>query len=146
MDKIYNSQTITVYYNPKLCIHAAECVRGLPQVFDTTKKPWIQPEHADAHAVAEIIQRCPSGALHYERLDGGRNETSHETITGTFSENGPLYLHGSLKLAGSEGQTLFQGSRVALCRCGASSNKPFCDRSHQKINFQADQGKLESTT
>jgi uncharacterized Fe-S cluster protein YjdI/CDGSH-type Zn-finger protein len=143
MEKTYTSQDITVYYTPKLCIHAAECVRGLPQVFDTTKKPWIQPEHADATAVAETIHHCPSGALRYERLDDGANETIPTTITGTFSENGPLYLRGPIKLTGGEGQTLFEGSRVALCRCGASSNKPFCDRSHQEINFQADTGRLE---
>ncbi len=144
MEKAHTSQGITVYYNARLCVHAAECVRGLPQVFDTSKKPWIQPEHANAEAIADVIHHCPSGALRYERLDDGASETIPNEVTGTFAENGPLYLRGAIKLTDNEGQTLFEGSRVALCRCGASKNKPFCDRSHQKINFQAAKGRLES--
>lgn len=144
MEKAYTAKDITVFYDAKLCIHAAECVRGLPQVFDTSKKPWIQPEHATSDAIAEIIHRCPSGALRYERLDGGTNEIIPDEFTGTFAENGPLYLRGAIKLTSSEGQTLFEGTRVALCRCGASKNKPFCDRSHQEIGFLAAKGGLES--
>jgi uncharacterized Fe-S cluster protein YjdI/CDGSH-type Zn-finger protein len=144
MEKAYTSETITVYYNARLCIHAAECVRGLPQVFDTSKKPWIEPSKASAGAVAEVIHRCPSGALRYERLDGGLSEEIPKEVTGTFAENGPLYLRGDLKLEDTEGKVIFQGMRVALCRCGASSNKPFCDKSHQTINFQAAEGRLEA--
>jgi uncharacterized Fe-S cluster protein YjdI/CDGSH-type Zn-finger protein len=144
MEKVYTSENIMVYYDAKLCIHAAECVRGLPQVFDTAKKPWIQPEHAAADAIADVIHRCPSGALRYERLDGGSSEVTPDEITGNFAENGPLYLRGAIKLTDGEGQTLFEGPRVALCRCGASKNKPFCDRSHQEIGFQAPKGRLES--
>jgi uncharacterized Fe-S cluster protein YjdI/CDGSH-type Zn-finger protein len=144
MDKAYKSNDITVYYNARLCIHAAECVRGLPQVFDTSKKPWIEPSNANADAVAEVIHRCPSGALHYERLDGGLSESIPDEVAGTFAENGPLYLRGNLKLEDSESKIIFEGTRVALCRCGASSNKPFCDRSHQKINFEASKGRLET--
>lgn len=143
MEKVYTAKDIKVFYDMKLCIHAAECVRGLPQVFDTAKKPWIQPEHAAADAIADVIRRCPSGALRYERLDDSPNETSPDEITGTFAENGPLYLRGAIKLTNHEGKTLFEGSRVALCRCGASKNKPFCDRSHQGIQFQAPSGRLE---
>lgn len=143
MEKADDAKDITVYYNAKLCIHAAECVRGLPQVFDTSKKPWIQPEHAAADALADVIHRCPSGALHYERLDGGASETIPDEMTGTFAENGPLYLRGAIKLTDSEGKLLFEGTRVALCRCGASKNKPFCDRSHKEIAFQAPLGRLD---
>lgn len=146
MEKSYTSKDITVYYDAKLCIHAAECVRGLPQVFDTSKKPWIQPEHAAADAIADVIHRCPSGALRYERLDDGASEAMPAEVTGTFAENGPLYLRGAIKLTNDEGQTLFEGTRVALCRCGASKNKPFCDRSHKEIEFQAPLGKLESNS
>jgi uncharacterized Fe-S cluster protein YjdI/CDGSH-type Zn-finger protein len=143
MEKAYNAKDITVYYDAKLCIHAAECVRGLPQVFDTSQKPWIQPEHAAADAVAGVIHRCPSGALRYERFDGGASEAVPKEMTGTFAENGPLFLRGAIKLTNADEQTLFEGTRVALCRCGASKNKPFCDRSHKDIGFQAFSGKLE---
>lgn len=144
MEKAYKTSDITVYYNARLCIHAAECVRGLPQVFDTSKKPWIEPSNSSPDAIAEVIHRCPSGALRYERLEGGSSEPIPNEVTGTFAENGPLYLRGNLLLEDTEGKAIFEGSRVALCRCGASSNKPFCDRSHEAINFEAAKGKLET--
>lgn len=38
----YQGDGITVSYELKRCIHAAECVRGLPAVFNLGKRPWIQ--------------------------------------------------------------------------------------------------------
>ena len=72
--KTYWSDDIVVAYDAGRCIHAAECVRGLPGVFDTGKQPWIQPANAAADAVAEVVMRCPTGALHFERKDGGAAE------------------------------------------------------------------------
>ena len=37
----YKNENVAVRYDPKICIHAGECVRGLPSVFDVSKKPWI---------------------------------------------------------------------------------------------------------
>jgi uncharacterized Fe-S cluster protein YjdI len=70
-DKIhkYQSDQITVTYDAKLCIHAAMCVSKLPQVFDTSKKPWVQPDKATADEVAEAVMLCPTGALQFERLE-----------------------------------------------------------------------------
>ncbi len=56
----------TVSFDPEVCIHAAECVKGLPQVFDTNKRPWIQPDGAPGEAVDAQVGRCPSGALRIE--------------------------------------------------------------------------------
>jgi hypothetical protein len=47
------------------------CVRGLPQVFVPEARPWVLVDAADADAVAATIGTCPTGALHYRRLDGG---------------------------------------------------------------------------
>lgn len=58
-----------VTFEASLCQHAAECVRGLPDVFDTAKRPWIQPEHATLDEVEAVVGRCPSHALKFERLD-----------------------------------------------------------------------------
>jgi uncharacterized Fe-S cluster protein YjdI len=65
----YETDAIRVTYDPGVCNHAAECVRGLPQVFDSKAQPWIQPQNADPNAVAEQVRRCPSGALQYELLN-----------------------------------------------------------------------------
>ncbi|MBF6620625.1 MAG: (4Fe-4S)-binding protein [Patulibacter sp.] len=56
-----------VTFDVALCQHAGECVRGLPDVFDTAKRPWIQPEHATLDEIEAVIDRCPSLALKFER-------------------------------------------------------------------------------
>lgn len=53
-------------FDPALCEHAGECVRGLPAVFDTDNRPWIQPDQAPAADVVAVVGRCPSGALRIE--------------------------------------------------------------------------------
>ncbi|MGW7094501.1 (4Fe-4S)-binding protein [Streptomyces sp. NPDC054874] len=68
--KSYEGRSITVTFEAARCEHAAECVRGLPEVFDTGRRPWIRPDGADAGRVAEVVRSCPSGALKYERVDG----------------------------------------------------------------------------
>jgi uncharacterized Fe-S cluster protein YjdI len=56
-----------VTFEAARCQHAAECVRGLPGVFDTAQRPWIQPEHASLAELEAVIDRCPSRALRFER-------------------------------------------------------------------------------
>jgi uncharacterized Fe-S cluster protein YjdI len=59
----YDAPGITVTFDPLICRHAAVCVRGLPLVFDVTRKRWIRPELATPEEVAAQVARCPSGAL-----------------------------------------------------------------------------------
>lgn len=132
----YPGEKIQVRYDVKRCIHAAECTRGLPGVFDTGRKPWIDPEQAPADAVAEVVMRCPTGALHFTRLDGGPGESAPDKNTVAVSPDGPLYVQGDLEVVTPEGEVLLKDTRLALCRCGASKNKPFCDNSHIQINFK----------
>lgn len=143
MEKAYTSPDITVFYDAKLCIHAAECVRGLPAVFDSNIKPWIDPTQGTADEIAKVIHKCPSGALRYERLDGEQSETSNPASL-AFVKDGPIVMRGNIELKDLQGKILFEGTRVALCRCGMSKNKPFCDRSHL-AGFEAValEGKLE---
>ena len=61
--KDYATRDLIVSYDATRCIHAAECVRGAPNVFDPTARPWIRVENADPDYVAEVVQRCPTGAL-----------------------------------------------------------------------------------
>ena len=134
--KAYRSEKITVSFDPERCIHYAECVRGLPEVFDTEKRPWIQPEKSDPDRVAEVVMRCPTGALRFERRDGGAGEpVPHENVV-AVAANGPLYVRGDIEITDSTGAVLLENTRVALCRCGESRNKPFCDNSHKQANFR----------
>ena len=132
----YQSDNITVTYDLKRCIHAAECIRGLQPVFNLKKVPWIQPNQASPDEISNVIESCPSGALHYERNDGGSAEAMPAVNIVLPSLNGPIYIHGNVKITSPDAET-YQDTRVALCRCGASKNKPFCDNSHQLIGFEA---------
>lgn len=135
--KSYWGTGIEVTYDVKRCIHAAECVRGLPEVFDTKKRPWVMPDNADADLVGEVVMRCPTGALHFVRSDGSSGEILPEKNTIVVTENGPLYVLGDVKVVTADGETLLEDTRVALCRCGHSKNKPFCDNSHWKTGFES---------
>jgi uncharacterized Fe-S cluster protein YjdI len=64
--KGYASDDITVTFDTTLCEHSGNCVRGLPAVFDASRRPWIQPANAPGAEVADAVRRCPSGALQYE--------------------------------------------------------------------------------
>ena len=65
--KAYRGEHSTVSFDSALCQHAAECVHGAPEVFDTSARPWITPDGAPAEKVAEVVGRCPSGALRWSR-------------------------------------------------------------------------------
>jgi CDGSH-type Zn-finger protein/uncharacterized Fe-S cluster protein YjdI len=135
-DKVrtYEGPTIRIVYDPVRCIHAAECVRGLPAVFDPDRRPWIDPSGGAADAIATVISRCPTGALTYEHLDAGAAEGPPATNVVTVSADGPLFVRGRVNVTGADG-TSGEEWRLALCRCGGSANKPLCDGRHHAVAF-----------
>ena len=137
--KTYAGKDIVITYDAARCIHAAECVRGAPLAFDPTSKPWVQPDNADAATLAEVVLRCPTGALTALRTDGTALEAPDATNSAALQPNGPIYLRGRISSAGGGQATVVEYARLAICRCGASKNKPFCDGSHTKSGF-ADSG------
>ena len=138
VERAYGNEQIAVYWEPKLCIHSAHCIRGLPQVFNPAARPWVAIDAATADQIAETIMTCPTGALHFERLDGGPQEGQVETTTIDVRPNGPLYIRGHIRIEGPGGHVIREDTRVALCRCGQSNNKPFCDGTHRQIGFRTD--------
>lgn len=134
--KAYRSEKITVSFDLERCIHSRECVRGLPEVFDTKNRPWIRPDKSDPDRVAEVVMRCPTGALQFERRDGGAEEPVPKENIVAVAANGPLYVRGNIEIKDSTGAILLEDTRVALCRCGESMNKPFCDNSHKQASFR----------
>ncbi|NBC66554.1 MAG: hypothetical protein GVY07_12990 [Bacteroidetes bacterium] len=133
----YDSDEIKVTWDQKRCIHAAECVKGLNDVFDPDQKPWIQPEKSSANQIIDVIEKCPSGALHYELKSGEQAEKPSSKNRIQLQENGPLYFFGDLEVQDAEGNTVLEDTRFAMCRCGASTNKPACDNSHEKLDWSA---------
>lgn len=133
----YESDEITVRYDLKRCIHAKECVKGLRKVFDPEKRPWIQPEEASAEQIVDVVERCPTGALHYELKKQEKEETAPPRNTISISPDGPIYFRGNIEVQDEEGEAILNDTRWALCRCGKSGNKPACDNTHTEIDFEA---------
>ncbi|QES09462.1 hypothetical protein DEJ44_30045 [Streptomyces venezuelae] len=124
--KEYEGEGITVTFEPRRCLHAAECVHGLPEVFDLSRRPWVRPDAAEAGLVAEVVRRCPSGALRYHPADGSVEHPDSPT-TVRRSVDGRLVVRGDLLVTGAAGDR--RETRVTLCGCGASGIQPYCDRS-----------------
>ena len=134
----YQGKDIIIQYEVKRCIHFEACVRSLPAVFNQHQRPWIQPGETPAEDIVQAVLRCPTGALHFVRQDGGEEEQPPAKNTVTFTADGPLYVHGNLELHDMQGNLLHKDTRMALCRCGQSQNKPFCDNTHLETGFKAD--------
>jgi uncharacterized Fe-S cluster protein YjdI len=124
--KAYKAPEITVTFEATRCLHATECLNGLPEVFDASRRPWIQPDAAPADRLAKVVRRCPSGALRYELADGGREIPDRPTHI-TRTPVGQLIVRGELSLDTQEGT--YAETRAVLCGCGDSHLKPYCDHS-----------------
>jgi len=122
--KAFQGSEITVYFDPQRCRHFAECLRGLPEVFNARQRPWIAPDAAGAALVAEVIRRCPSGALHYQ-APGIPGEQPDAPATIRAVEGGPFLVRGDLRIQAAGGPV--RDTRAALCRCTRSARQPFCD-------------------
>jgi uncharacterized Fe-S cluster protein YjdI/CDGSH-type Zn-finger protein len=133
----YSTEQITVTFDPTRCIHAAECIRAQPEVFDSGRRRWIRPELGTADAIADAVHRCPTGALHYQ-LPSGPIETPDDEVSLRMKRNGPLYIRGQTRVEREDGSVILEDYRVALCRCGATANAPFCDGSHTRVGFRDD--------
>ncbi len=136
--KKYSNGEMTIVWKPSECIHSGICFRGLGEVFDPRKRPWITIEKAPTERIVQQVKNCPSGALSYY-LDRDVDETSikieSETIIETMT-NGPLLVYGNVNVKDVHGNITKKNNVTAFCRCGASSNKPYCDGTHKKIDFQ----------
>jgi uncharacterized Fe-S cluster protein YjdI len=128
----YATEELVVEWHPRLCYHSRECIKALPAVFDPERRPWIQVDAASADEVEDAVARCPSGALRSRRV-GVRVEPSGETEV-SVTPNGPLILRGNLRIV-RDGVEIARLEKAALCRCGGSSNKPFCDGTHKTNGF-----------
>jgi len=132
--QVYEHESLRVSFNARLCIHAAECVRRLPAVFDPAARPWVRPERATAEEIIAAVHRCPTGALRAE-VNGAPAEIVVDGAELHVSRNGPLVVRGEVRIVRDDGVEVAETSRVALCRCGASRRKPYCDGSHRGAGF-----------
>jgi uncharacterized Fe-S cluster protein YjdI len=136
--KKYTNGEVTVVWKPSQCIHSTICFKGLGQVFDPRKRPWVTPEGATTAEIVEQIKKCPSGALsYYMNSDASASEikVDADTIVETMP-NGPLLVYGNVTIKDSHGNLTQKNNVTAFCRCGSSGNKPYCDGSHKRVGFE----------
>ena len=132
VDEIRGKRALIRFDGDK-CIHSRNCVLSRPDVFvPNVSGESIRPDAATPEEIAGLALNCPSGAIAYERLDGGEGEKPPLVNTVHVRENGPYAVHAEMTIEGHGAQL-----RATLCRCGDSKNKPFCDGTHSKAGFKA---------
>ena len=88
--------------------------------------------------IIKIVDNCPSGALSYERnnkMSEQKVQTQQSQTTVQVNKGGPYLIKGKFVFVGADGKEEIKEGSVALCRCGGSNNKAFCDGTHRKIGF-----------
>jgi len=139
----YTNGEITVYWRPEKCVHSANCIIGNPRVFNTQKSPWITLSEANSDEVIETINTCPSRALLYRKnqstpaLEKVAEVPASEGAKIRILRNGPALISGNFVIRDANNQQIEIKTEIAaICRCGASKKKPFCDGNHTKIGFK----------
>ena len=91
----YSNSEITVVWKPGICIHSGICFKGLAEVFDPRRKPWIDLSKTDSQKIIEQVRKCPSGALSYFTKPSEKKFGKHPTQK-------PLELLERIVLASTE--------------------------------------------
>lgn len=129
---VASTKDITLRFDTKRCIHSRHCVLDAPGVFRAnTKGAWLHPEASPVEHVVHVAHNCPSGAITYQRHDGAAQEAAPLVNVIRVREDGPYAVAADVSLRGD------MLTRVTLCRCGQSKNKPFCDNAHRAAQFKA---------
>jgi uncharacterized Fe-S cluster protein YjdI len=138
--KSYANDEVEITFDLKKCMHSEHCWRELGAVFDPQKRPWIDPNGADAQRIRDQVGRCPSGALsiNVKNKNMSDQKPTENAIEMKPVPDGPVMIQGNLKWTNKQGEEQIIEGPCALCRCGSSENKPFCDGSHNKIGFKAE--------
>ncbi len=152
-DKTYTNGEVTVFWKPDLCIHSTKCFHSLPEVFNPKIRPWIQLDKSSTDKIIETVKNCPSGALSYKYNSESSNEAKtmeeptapiqeteqkpEASVRIQVSPNGPLLVTGNAIIVNTDGTETIKEGKFALCRCGQSTRKPFCDGTHKTITFDS---------
>lgn len=131
--KEYSNGEVTVLWDSSKCIHSANCIRGLPAVFDVGRSPWITMQAAPFEAIVRTVASCPSGAL--STKSSSNSKAADTPVRITVRDHGPLFVEGRISIVDASGVTSIREGSTALCRCGGSKNKPLCDGTHRTNGF-----------
>ncbi len=138
-DRNYTNGEITVFWQPKKCIHATTCYRELIEVFNPRKRPWVNMDGASTEEIVRVVKLCPTQALTYkynsEIAPEPATEQPEVLAEVRVMEDGPLVLKGDFAIYDTDGKELRHLKITSLCRCGKSDNPPYCDGTHRKKGF-----------
>nr|MBA3470995.1 (4Fe-4S)-binding protein [Herpetosiphonaceae bacterium] len=125
-EKKYTNDEITVVWKPEQCSHSTLCWKGLGQVFNPKVRPWVTLAGASSAEIATQVDRCPSGALSWQRNaappqaePAGPPMAAVAPVAGASIEvkaNGPLLVRGGVNITHRDGRTTTHAQTVALCR------------------------------
>jgi uncharacterized Fe-S cluster protein YjdI len=143
--KEYANNEVSVFWKADLCIHSANCLISLPEVFDNAKKPWINIENATAKEIIKTINTCPSRALLYlknSKITTAKAKKSKGTPRKfariQILKDGPILVTGNFIIRDENKKKVkVETETAALCRCGASKKKPLCDGRHLLEKFKS---------
>lgn len=139
----YEGETLTVILDHNLCSHRGICYETLPHVFTMKSGHAILPDLDTANAIIDVCKRCPSGALSYQLKNGAiKNEPLNSNAAIKIAQrhygfDGPLEVT-HIPLAYEGPHLHYHPTHYVLCRCGQSSNMPFCNGNHFKFKFLDD--------
>lgn len=135
--KKYTNNEVTIVWKPSQCIHSGICFKGLSAVFDPRRRPWVVTENGTTAQITAQINKCPSGALsYYMNTEENKDAIIEAETIAEVSPNGPLLVYGNIKIKHVDGREELKQKVTAFCRCGQSSNKPYCDGTHRKMGFE----------
>ncbi len=135
--KTYVGEQITIHDNRGICSHAGDCTEKLASVFNHNQQPWIHPDNASVEEIIEICEVCPSGALSYT-IEGVEHRDLDSAPEIEIERHGPFRVKGSVSFGAAPWFDQVSREHYALCRCGSSKNKPFCDGKHWHAKYRDD--------
>jgi len=120
-----------LYLHAEMTINGEEqptCRAALCRCGKTSKPPYCDNSHKEAGFRDDA-----------QDMQGGVSESPcNGPLEVLAIQDGPLMVKGGCEVRSIKGDVVSNGEELFLCRCGASENKPFCDGSHNKVNFRSD--------
>ena len=129
---------------PNLILTDAEVMCSFARFCDYGGAVWNlvdEPDEASKEVAIRDAKLCPSGRLvAWDKGTRAPFEEDYEPSIGVVQDpaqgvSGPLAVRGGIQVVATDGFAYEQRNRQTLCRCGRSSNKPFCDGTHAAIDF-----------
>lgn len=135
--KHYTNGEVTVEWQPHLCIHSTICFKGLPQVFDPSQRPWVDANGASTEQIVAQVSQCPSQALSYTMNEPVKAEVKDNPVVRIdIMPDGPMIFRGDCSIRYADGTEGVITNVSSFCRCGHTTNSPFCDGSHYDAKFK----------